>query len=231
MLLDLLYPRHCLICGRSSPEPLRHLCWDCLADTPRVEPPFCRVCGDPVAGAVQHDYTCFACSRQPPAFDRARSALLYDGAAGEALRGLKYHQSLWLADDLAVLLAAAVQAEYADVPFTAVTAVPLHPLRLRERSFNQSALLAAALARRLDLPFRPRLLRRVRPTPSQTGLTAPRRAANVSGAFRSRPAGTEGGRLLLVDDVMTTGATVNACALALKQEGARSVHVITVARG
>jgi ComF family protein len=134
--------------------------------------------------------------------------------------------------DLTELLLACVRAEYSNIEFDWVTSVPLFPTRRRERGFNQSALLGAGLARRLKVPFREGILRRVRPTVSQTGLTASQRAANVGGAFRvglfARPAGR---RILLVDDVMTTGATVDACARVLKKSGAVSVHVITVARG
>lgn len=231
-MLDILYPRHCIQCGSPSPEPMRYICWDCFSDTPKVEPPFCTVCGDPVAGNIQHDYTCFACARETPAFDRARSAVRYEGAVGEALRSLKYNHSLWVVDDLVELLFSCVQAEYPGRTFDCVTAVPLYPPRRRERGFNQSALLGSALARRLKIPFRPGMLRRVHPTASQTGLTAPQRTANVCGAFRvgffARPAGR---RILLVDDVMTTGATVNACAGALKKGGAASVCAVTVARG
>lgn len=190
------------------------------------------ICGDPVAGDIQHDYTCFACARETPAFERARSAVRYEGAAGTALRSLKYNHSLWVVDDLAELLFSCVQAEYAGRTFDCITAVPLYPPRRRERGFNQSALLGAALARRLKIPFRAGLLRRVKPTVSQTGLTAPQRTANVCGAFRvgffARPGGR---RILLVDDVMTTGATVNACAGTLKKGGAASVCAVTVARG
>lgn len=231
-MLDLLYPRNCVHCGASSPEPLRHLCWDCLADTPKVEPPFCTLCGDPVSGSIQHDYTCFACARETPAFDRARSAVRYEGGVGEALRRLKYGNALWTVQDMAGLLLACVQAEFPGMPFDLLTAVPLHSSRRRERGFNQSALLGGALARLLHLPFREGLLRRVRPTVTQTGLTAPQRTANVCGAFRigllARPAGR---RILLVDDVMTTGATVSACAKVLQKGGADAVYVVTVARG
>lgn len=231
-MLDLLYPRNCVQCGAPSPEPMKYICWDCLADAPKVEPPFCALCGDPVSGSIQHDYTCFACARATPAFERARSAVRYEGAVGAALRDLKYKNALWVVQDLAELLLACVQAEYPDLPFETVTAVPLHPARRRERGFNQSALLGGALARLLHRPFREGLLRRVRPTDTQTGLTALQRTTNVCGAFRiglfARPAGR---RILLVDDVMTTGATVNACAQTLKKGGAESVHVITVARG
>ena len=186
----------------------------------------------PVAGDIQHDYTCFACSRETPQFDFARSAVRYEGVVGEALRSLKYESALWLADDLARLLLACVQAEYSEVEFDFVTAVPLYPPRRRERGFNQSALLASALARRMGVPYKERAARRIRPTTSQTGLTAPQRAANVSGAFRTGLfVRLVGKRILLVDDVMTTGATVNACAGALRKGGAASVHVVTAARG
>lgn len=231
-MLDLLYPRNCAHCGAPSPDALSYICWDCLSDTPKIEAPFCACCGDPVAGDIQHDYTCFACSRETPAFEFARSAVRYEGAVSAALRDLKYNHAVWMARDLAALLLACVRAEYSDVDFDFVSAVPLHPVRHRARGFNQSALLAASLARQMHLPIKERAARRIRPTSTQTGLTAPQRTANVCGAFRtglfSHP---EGKRILLVDDVMTTGATVNACAGALKKGGAKTVHVVTVARG
>jgi len=215
-----------------SPEPLRYICWDCLADTPKVEAPFCVCCGDPVAGDVQHDFTCFSCCRKTPHFDFARSAVRYEGAVGEALRALKYDNALWVADDLAELLFACVRAEYSDADFDFVTSVPLYPARRRSRGFNQSSLLGTILARRLKCPYNEKSVRRVRSTVTQTGLTAPQRTANVFGAFRAGFfARLNGKKILLVDDVMTTGATVDACAAALKQGGAESVHVITVARG
>jgi ComF family protein len=231
-MIDLLYPRNCIRCGGLSPDPMKHICWDCLSDTPKVDPPFCALCGDPVAGDIQHDYTCFACARETPAFIRARSAVRYEGAVGEALRALKYDNAMWVVEDLSRILFACVQAEYSGVEFDIITSVPLFPPRCRARGFNQSALLGRSLGNRLTVPFKEGLLRRVRSTVTQTGLTAPQRAANVCGAFRvglfARPAGL---KILLVDDVMTTGATVNACAKALKQGGAASVHVVTVARG
>ena len=137
-------------CGVVSPEPLSYICWDCLADTPKVEPPFCICCGDPVAGDVQHDFICFACSRKTPAFEFARSAVRYEGAVGEALRALKYDHALWVADDLAELLFACVRAEYPEVDFDFITSVPLYPARRRARGFNQSALLGRLLARRME---------------------------------------------------------------------------------
>ena len=232
MFLDMLYPRRCIGCGGTTPDSFHYICWECWSDSARVEPPFCSLCGDPVAGAVDHDFICYSCSAAKPAFDGARSAARYDGVVGEALRQLKYEQALWLAPDLATLLHNCIRAEYPDQVFDLLVPVPLHPVRKRSRGYNQSAVLARELARRLRHKSRPGLLKRVRPTISQTNLTAKDRLSNVTQAFQFRKGSRLAGRkVLLVDDVMTTGATVNACAKALKKGGAATVHVITAARG
>jgi competence protein ComFC len=145
----------------------------------------------------------------------------------------KYNHALWMQPFLVELLVSAVEAHYPGEAFDALCAVPLHAVKRRERGFNQSSLLAVALARRLRIPLQGRrTLRRVRLTPSQTRLTARQRMTNVLGAFEAaKPAEWAGKRILLLDDVMTTGATVGACAKALTDAGAASVDVITVARG
>lgn len=228
----MIYPRDCMGCGTPSPDAFRYLCWDCWSDTPRIEPPFCERCGDPVAGTIEHDYICYACTAEQPFFDAARSATRYDGMVGDALRQLKYEKALWLARDMAGLLHGCLMAEYAGQTFDWVVPVPLYHVRRRERGYNQSAILAAELARRIEGRKTSRLLRRIRPTSTQTNLTAAQRLSNVKNAFQH---GSQrllaGRRVLLIDDVMTTGATVNACAKALKKGGAQSVHVLTVARG
>jgi len=232
LFLDLLYPRRCLGCGASSPETFRYVCWDCWSDAARVEAPFCNLCGDPVAGAVDHDFICYSCSVETPAFDGARSAARYDGVVGEALRQLKYEKALWLAPDMAELLHNCLEAEYPGRIFDLIVPVPLHHVRRRERGYNQSAVLAYELGRRMGCPLPSGVLKRVRPTATQTNLTAKERLSNVVGAFKHKRAkGLAGRRVLLVDDVMTTGATVNACAKTLKASGVASVHVITAARG
>jgi len=230
--LDLLYPRRCVGCGISSPDIFRYVCWDCWSDAARVEPPFCNRCGDPVAGAIEHDFICYTCSAETPAFDGARSAARYDGVVGEALRQLKYEKALWVAPDMAELLHNCLEAEYPQHTFDVLVPVPLHHVRRRARGYNQSAVLASELARRMGLPPPANLLRRIRPTATQTNLTAKQRLSNVGGAFKHRKKKKlTGRRILLVDDVMTTGATVNACAKTLKAGGAESVYVITAARG
>ncbi len=231
-LLDLLYPRLCVACGIRDPADGRHLCWDCLSEVQYIQPPFCDRCGDPVAGRVDHVYTCALCERRVVHFERARSAARYEGPVAQAVQALKYRREVWVAPDLSDLLEATVRAHYDVAAIDAVTAVPLFPARLRRREFNQAALLAGHLARRIGRPHWPRLAVRTRPTPTQTKLTVIQRADNVKNAFRAADTRRlKGRRLLLVDDVMTTGATVNECAGALKAGGAETVWVVTVARG
>lgn len=230
--LNMLYPRRCIGCGETTPQPFQHICWECWTDAAKIEPPFCNLCGDPVSGAIEHEFICYACAAEQPAFDGARSAARYDGVVGQALRQLKYEQALWLVPDLAELLHRCLMAEYPALHVDLIIPVPLHPVRRRTRGFNQSALLARELGHRCGVPNAANILRRTRPTLSQTHLTAQERTSNVTGAFgRRRTARIKGKQILLVDDVMTTGATVNACAKALKVGGAKAVHVITVARG
>lgn len=231
-LLDLLYPRACAGCGRAPEEPGRGLCWNCRADLQMIAPPLCARCGNPVEGRIDHEYICYHCDRQQPHFDRARSAGRFDGLLRQLVLDYKYHRALWLERELIELLAVCADVHYRPAELDVVAPVPLYPARRRDRGFNQADLLAAALARRLGKPFAARGLARVRRTPTQTHLTASQRLHNVTGAFEAASDGRwQGRRVLLVDDVMTTGATVSECARALKEAGATTVMVVTLARG
>jgi ComF family protein len=155
-----------------------------------------------------------------------------EGPLAEMIRRLKYHKGLWLASDLADLLLAALQVHFIPEEIDAAGFVPLFPTRRREREYNQSEVLARLLCRRSGIALLKRGLVRTRATPSQTLLTASARADNVRNAFRvCNPKWIEGRRILLVDDVMTTGATVNECARVLKAAGATRVWVLTAAHG
>jgi len=231
-LLDLIFPRICLGCGGMVSPDHSHICWDCLASIEYVASPYCSLCGDPVEGKVDNEFVCFNCSDTRIHFDRARSAARYRGVIQDLLREYKYRRAIWAANDLLHILEACVHAHYEPDEIDCVVFVPLYPRRRRERGFNQSALLAAGLAKALRRPLLPKCLKRVRATATQTNLTARQRATNVKGAFRARQERRlKGQRVLLVDDVMTTGATVNECARVLKEGGAEKVSVVTVARG
>jgi len=181
---------------------------------------------------VEHEYRCSHCQKSRTAFDMARSAVRYRGSVCAILQSLKYSKQTFLVPDLLPFLSGCVSTHYSKVFFDGVVFVPLYPRKERERTFNQARLLARALARAMDLPFLPNCLERTRYTVTQTDLDAAHRRANVRGAFAPlNRKWLDGRTLLLVDDVMTTGATVDECAKVLKEAGAAGVFVVTVARG
>ena len=213
-------------------ERQARVCWDCLAGLPLIHLPFCSLCGDPVQGDITRDYVCSLCVDRRPGFDKARSVLQFKGVMKDLLHKFKYDRAIHLRHDLAVLLHACVRTHYGDELFDAVTCVPLHPAKERARTYNQARLLADDLARLMEIPAAPGCLVRSRETGTQTRLNMKERARNVAGAFAvPNPEWIEGRSILLVDDVMTTGATVSECSRALKEAGAADVCVVTVARG
>ena len=227
-----LLPAWCAGCdARLSwrPTPLG-LCESCRR---RLPPPpakdRCPLCGDPIPGRSLEDWLCPACARRPPAFDGLIAAWSYRPPIDEVVRRLKYGRLEFLAEDLAAGVAAAIDEGRGSYDY--VTPVPLHWRRRLERGYDQAALIAAGVARRSGLPHRSTLVR-VRPTPPQAARSAVERRANVTGAFRcrSRSAAVVGGaRILLVDDVVTTGATLDAASRALKNAGASRVIALVAA--
>lgn len=230
-VLDLLYPRRCEGCHGEVPEPGRHVCWDCMTRMQLIQHPYCGRCGDPIEGKVDHDPMCAYCGRHRIWFTQARSAVRYRGPIRGVVQSFKYRHALYLARDMSLLLEACVAAHYSQISFDAVAAVPLFATRERERTYNQAAVLARDLARILGVPFHDRLVVRRRDTETQTHLSASERRRNMKDAFRARSVKTRPRSVLLVDDVMTTGATVNECARVLKEAGIEYVYVATVARG
>lgn len=231
-LLDLVFPRVCAGCGGRVGDATGHLCWDCQSQLPFVRQPYCLHCGDPVEGRVDEAFTCHWCDELNPAFDYARSVVRYRGSVPRMIQAFKYHAAHYLTPDLVRLLMAGLETAPEFGPLDAVCCVPLHRVRQRERGYNQSALLAHGLAQQLGKPFLKRALVRHRQTGTQTHLSARERVANVHGAFAiRRHAAIAGLNVLLLDDVMTTGATVSECARILKAAGAAKVCVLTVARG
>ena len=232
-LLDLVFPPFCVGCGR-TPEPNRHLCWECLRSVRfQSSEGFCSRCGREFSGAHAGPFTCDACSRHPPAFDFARSAAHFSGVARTLVHELKYHGETHLVPDMADLLEAAVSRHYAAERIDFVCPVPLHGAKRRKRGFNQAELLAGELARRLGIEMFPNAVVRTRDTPTQTHLAADERRRNVHGAFDPNPVfdGWFAERTaLLVDDVMTTGSTLSEAARALRSAGAKRILALTFAR-
>lgn len=233
-LADWFFPRLCPLCGCVPDRAGRLICWDCFARLPlhAADAPRCRRCGMHPQGAPGADFLCDACRTMPPGFDQARAAAAFRGSLRELLHAFKYNGATWLRRDLADLLQGCVEACYDPAAIDLVVPVPLHPAKQLARSYNQAALLAATLSRRLGLEMRADRLRRVRPTASQTRLGAAARRVNMRAAFEApRPAWVRGRTILLVDDIMTTGATLHEAAATLKRAGAWRVWAVTVARG
>ncbi len=231
MLLDVFFPPLCMSCRKRVSEP-HALCAACWPTISFIEGACCLKCGTAFETDPGGETVCGACHAKPHDFDRARALFKYDDASKGLILGLKHGDRLdhlpglarWLArtgDDL---------LRSADI----IVPVPLHRWRLWKRRYNQAALLADQLSRRSGKPHRPMVLERTRAAPSQGEMpSAKARRRNVLSAFRVQPGMREqvrGKRILLIDDALTTGATVDACARALKRAGAARVDVLTVSR-
>lgn len=229
---SLLFPAACTACHQPLEEPENPLCTSCLADLPLLPPTVCRSCALPLPAAGNGAALCLACRVRPPAYDRVISPFLYEGPAKALVTALKYGGRMPTARFLGKRMACAVRERLVlETPPQAVLPVPLHPVRQRERTFNQAALLARAVASELKLPFRDDAILRRRLTRPQTQLTREERARNLRDAFAWIGPETSDSSILLVDDVLTTGATAGACARLLKRSGIRHVAVVTACRG
>jgi len=229
-LLDLVLPPTCAGCNEVL-DQAHALCPDCWSRLTFISRPCCDTCGHPFAYAVPERTLCGACLRELPPFAHARAALLYDDASKAFILGLKHADKTDTAPLLAKWLARAGAELFGEADV--LVPVPLHWTRLFARRYNQSALLAQALARLVEVPVDVDVLVRHKKTPSQGHMSVKARARNVRGAFRVPPqrrACVWGKRVVLVDDVYTTGATVRAAAKALLRAGAVRVDVVTLAR-
>lgn len=219
-MLDFVLPPRCGGCRVVG----SWLCSACRARIRRLQEPLCRRCGAEVESA-RNDCGCRTRLR---ALTRLRSAVAYEGPAELALQRFKYHGWKRLAEPLALLLAERLVVEGLAAPWA--VAVPLHSTRLKQRGFNQSELLARELRRRLSLAEPPGLLVRTRATPPQVGHDRRWRLENVRDAFEWQGFGLESRSILLIDDVCTTGATLDACATALRAGGSGPVMGVSVGR-
>lgn len=233
--LSFLYPEVCQFCSRERATVSEGFIGaKCRQHAMFIQAPFCSRCGLPFDGEITTAFECSNCKEMELHFVHARSAVAAQGMVLDLIHRYKYQRALWLEPFLAGLLiqqaAPALRAEKWDW----IVPVPLHPLKESEREFNQAERLTQRLSTATGLPARNNLLRRVTATRTQTQLSRSERASNVQRAFafdKKNGAALKGKRAVLVDDVLTTGATTSACAKVLRAHGASEVCVWTVARG
>ena len=237
ILANLLYPPACLLCHAPTPTAwgtqalgVGLICGTCVKAMPRSEPPVCVQCGLGLPGAFDAVMPCATCRKNPPTFEQARAPWRYAGPVQEAIRQFKYHRrwriGKWLAEEMARVARSSFPLDEEAL----VASVPLHWIKRRLKGFNPAEDLARVVAHTLEKPYDPRALRRIRWTPTQTRLSSAQRIRNVRGAFASNDRSIRNRTVLLIDDVLTSGATANACAAALKEAGARRVLILTAAR-
>jgi len=232
---DVVFPPVCVHCRDLVGEDgdFRHLCPGCAAQLAFVHPPHCPTCGHPYYGEVEEGRICPHCVGLDPAFGEGRTVVLFKGPARALVIELKYHRGLHVLSDIeAVFLRSARVMEF--IRGAILVPVPLHPRKERERGYNQSALLAERLARAAGGGTRVEaLLRRKVDTQTQTAFDRRRRRANLKNAFALAPGATlnPGLHYILVDDVFTTGSTLNACARELHRSGCLRLDAVTFGHG
>lgn len=219
--LDLIFPHRCTFCDSVSTEPM---CQKCVDSVNFISPPLCNICGIPFRSDAVKSHTCGECLKKKRHFEWARGVLVYNDATAKAIHRFKYGHDTTYSRPLGEIM-----ADYPIEGFDLIVPVPLHIKRLRERGFNQSLLLANAIGKRQGAPVDPFVLKRTRWTEPQVNLTGMERKVNVKGAFEVHGDLREK-RVLLIDDVYTTGATVSECSKVLKKSGAKEVCVLTLSR-
>lgn len=223
-LLDLVYPPKCLVCDDMQ---AKYLCDTCILEINNLEPPVCHRCGIPMS-----ENRCTECADVNFAFDSARAVGEYDGVLKEAIHKLKYSGHRVMAPALGALLVELLHSKHAGYlrQCECIVPIPIHPSRLKMRGFNQSELLAMEVAHSFGIPMVTNAVVRYRPTNPQVNLPLDERHENVRNAFEVvRKEDIAGKRVLLVDDVFTTGSTLDAAAQVIRDAGAKEVHVLTVA--
>jgi len=234
--LALFYPNVCQICreeeARADEGYVCAQCWSKRDGVQFIVPPYCTCCGLPFDGEITVTFECGNCREEEFHFRSARAAVKLSGLVQDVVHRYKYNQAAWFEPFLTDLLVRQATPTLSRERWDWIVPIPLHWMKLHSRSFNQSLRLARALSQATCIPVKTSLLRRTEPTRTQTRLTRAQRTENVKRAFNfCGRVPLKGDRIVLLDDVLTTGATANACAKLLMQNGASVVDVWTVARG
>jgi ComF family protein len=229
-VLDLVYPRSCLLCGQALAEDPKDFCSQCRHALTQDDRPTCPRCAATIGAFTATEEGCPTCRDRDHRFRGVFRLNVYEGALRDAILRIKHAEAEDLAEGLGWLLAEKAAERLAGQRLDCVVPVPLHWLRHLQRGFNQAKAIARPIAARLDVPLRTRLLRRRRHTAHQVGQSYTARQENVRGAFQATGQALRGKTILLVDDVLTTGATCSEAARALRQAGAECILVAVLAR-
>jgi len=225
----ILYPASCCNCGCGLGPGERFFCTGCVGSVELLSSPFCTSCGIPFISRVTADHLCHECMKKRPPYDMARAQAIYKGIVKESIHLYKYRPVRSLKGYLGDFIEEGARKWFSEADLS--VAVPLHKMRLRQRGFNQSLFLAQRASTALGIELSVDGLARIKNTRPQVDLDRGEREANVRGAFKAvRPDEFKGRKVLLIDDVYTTGATVKECAKVLRSAGADKVFVLTVAR-
>lgn len=229
-LADFLFPPRCLAC-ENIPTSGAPFCADCASRIVMIGDALCPVCGIPYRAAGADRHLCGECITAPPPFSIARAFGIYESALMDAIHRFKYKGQIASGDALGDIMASRTYDSLNIAGFDVIMPVPLHRAKLRQRGFNQALILARRVARKYRIPVDFLSLRRTKPTPAQVDLSGDERRKNVKGAFAvNKKQSVKEKRILLIDDVYTTGSTVKECARALMRAGASEVAVLTLAR-
>ena len=224
-VLDLIYPPHCLVCKGPGND---YLCAECVEKIDIIQPPCCRKCGVPCDPTV---YICAECREREYYFEFARSVGIYENELRDAIHALKFACQELMARPLGELMARCYATSGLPGKVDVAVPIPIHRSRLVERGFNQSAEIARVLCKRISLPLQTGALVKTRKTRDQVNLPEDQRFTNLEGAFAvPDPHPIAGKRVLIIDDVLTTGATANEAAKTLRSAGASAVYAYTLAR-
>lgn len=234
-ILNLLYPAHCQVCGKKSYIWDKNICDDCLGKIERRIPPFCAKCGRQLRKIPSSKTgTCGDCKITDYYFDRAFSVACYDKTLKTLVHNFKYKKMISLTKEFIELILDFMDSYGVGRDANLILSVPMHRSRLFVREINPSHILAKGIAKRLRLPYSGGLIRKIKNTVPQTRLTRYERMINIKGSFsicKNKIPRINAKNILLVDDLFTTGSTLNECARVLKEAGSRTVEAITLARG
>ncbi len=233
-IINLIYPASCQACGKKTSSCNQHLCEGCLKKIKKRVPPFCIKCGRQIPGGPELKERCNDCKNSNPYYDRALSAFHYGGILKKLVYSFKYKKITSLAKEFSDLIEAFMKDYTMGRDADLVLPIPMHPFRLMRREINPSHILARDLAKKLGIPYSDKILKKTKNTYPQSRLKRKQRIDNIKGSFSLNKNAVHSIRvknILLVDDIFTTGSTMNECARVLKEAGSGYVEVMTLARG